>query len=41
MAIYFCDRSYPNENFLMRLAIDVENAAIVARNLVQLYDTPR
>ena len=31
----------PYENFLMRLAIDVENAAIVARNLVQLYDTPR
>ena len=30
----------PYENFLMRLAIDVENAAIVARNLVQLYDTP-
>ena len=29
------------ENFLTRLAIDVENAAIVARNLVQLYDTPR
>ena len=25
----------------MRLAIDLENAAIVARNLVQLYDTPR
>ena len=31
----------PYENFLMRLAIDVENAAIVARNLVQLYETPR
>ena len=31
----------PYENFLIRLAIDVENAAIVARNLVQLYDTPR
>ena len=29
----------PYENFLTRLAIDVENAAIVARNLVQLYDT--
>ena len=31
----------PYENFLTRLAIDVENAAIVARNLVQVYDTPR
>ena len=31
----------PYENFLMRLAIDVENAEIVARNFVQLYDTPR
>ena len=31
----------PYENILMRLAIDVENAAIVARNLVQLYDTLR
>ena len=31
----------PYENFLMRLAIDVENAAIVARNLVQLDDTPK
>ena len=31
----------PYENFLTRLAVDVENAAIVARNLVQLYDTPR
>ena len=31
----------PYKNFLTRLAIDVENAAIVARNLVQLYDTPR
>ena len=31
----------PYENFLMRLAVDVENAAIVARNLVQFYDTPR
>ena len=31
----------PYENFLMRLAMDVENAAIVARNLVQLYDKPR
>ena len=25
----------------MRLAVNVENAAIVARNLVQFYDTPR
>ena len=31
----------PYENFLTRLTIDVENAAIVARNLVKLYDTPR
>ena len=29
----------PYENLQIRLAIDVENAAIVARNLVQLYDT--
>ena len=31
----------PYEKFLTRLAIDGENATIVARNLVQLYDTPR
>ena len=31
----------PYENFLTRLAIDVENAAIVTRNLVKLYHTPR
>ena len=31
----------PYKNFITRLAIDVENAAIVARNLVQCYDTPR
>ena len=31
----------PYVNFPMRLAIDVENAVIVTRNLVQLYDTPR
>ena len=31
----------PDDNFQMRLAIDVKNAAIVARNLAQLYDTPR
>ena len=31
----------PYRNFLMKLAIDVENAAIVARNLSQLYDAPR
>ena len=29
----------PYKNFIMRLAIDVENATIVARNLVHLYDT--
>ena len=31
----------PYENFLTSLALDVENAAIVARNLVQVYDKPR
>ena len=31
----------PYENFLMRLVVDTKNAAIVARNLVQFYDTPR
>ena len=41
MAIYFSDRPNPYKNFLTRLAIDVENAAIVARKLVQLYDTSR
>ena len=30
----------PYENFLTRLAIDVENISIVAGNLVQFYDTP-
>ena len=41
MAIYFLWDLNPYENFLTRLAVDVENAAIVARNLVQLYDTAR
>ena len=31
----------PYENFLSRLALDVENAAIEARNLIQVYDNPR
>ena len=31
----------PYKNFLSRLALDVENAAIVARNLIQVYDNPR
>ena len=31
----------PYENFLTRLAVDVENAAIGSRNLVQFYDNPR
>ena len=31
----------PYENFLSSLAIDIENAAIVARNLIQIYDKPR
>ena len=31
----------PYDNFIMRLAVDVENAAIVARHLVQHYDTQR
>ena len=31
----------PYENFPIRLAMDVENAAIVAGNVVQLYDTLR
>ena len=31
----------PYENFLMTLAVDVENAATVARNFIQFYDTSR
>ena len=31
----------PYENFLLSLALDTEKAAIVARNLIQIYDKPR
>ena len=31
----------PYENFPTRLAVDVEDGTIVARNLVQFYDTAR
>ena len=41
MAITFVIDLNPYETFLMTLAIDVENATIVARNLVHFYDMPR
>ena len=31
----------PYENFLSSLALDIEKAAMVARNLIQIYDKPR
>ena len=31
----------PYENFLLSLALDIEKAAIVAKNLIQIYDKPR